>query len=60
MVASVAVDSDSDMNVGDDWGVASVSAVDVAEDVQDARMIAINVKLQKITRLISSFLFSLH
>jgi len=60
MVASVAIDSDSDVSVAEDWGVAMVSAVLVAEDVQDTRVIAINVKLIKMTRLILSFLFLLH
>jgi len=45
MVASVAIDSDSDVVVVDSWGVASVSDVGVAEDVQDARIMDINDKL---------------
>jgi hypothetical protein len=60
MVASVAVDSDSDVSVVGDWGVAFVSDVFVAEDVQAARMIPVNIKMVKRTRLILSFLFSLH
>jgi len=51
MVASVPIDSDSDVVVGS-WGVA--------EDVQDARMMDINDKLVKVNRLILSFLFLLH
>jgi len=51
MVASVAIDSDSDVDVAEGWGVV------VTGDVQDARMMAINVKLYKMIRLILSFLF---
>jgi hypothetical protein len=60
MVASVAIDSDSDAVGVDGWDVASVSDVDVAEDVQDARIMVINDKLVKMIRLILSFLFSPH
>jgi hypothetical protein len=59
MVASVVADSNSDEGVADDWGVAIVSDVFLAEDVQDERPIAINIKLLTMTRLILSFLFLL-
>jgi hypothetical protein len=60
MVASVAVDSDSDVRVVDDGGIGPVSGIFVAEDVQAARMIPVNIKPYKMTRLILSFLFLLH
>jgi len=53
MVASVAVDSDSDSDVDviETWDVV------VAEEVQDARIMGINIKLLKMICLILNFLF---
>ena len=53
MVASVALDSDSGVDVAEGWAVV------VPEDVQDARIIEINIKLVKMIRLILNFLFLL-
>jgi hypothetical protein len=39
MVASVAVDSDSDVDIAEGWGAV------VTEDVQDAMIMEINIKL---------------
>jgi hypothetical protein len=51
MVASVADDSDSDVGSTEDWGVV------VAEEVQAARIMELNIKLLKMIRFILNFLF---
>jgi hypothetical protein len=51
MVASVADDSNSDVDVIETWDVV------VAEEVQDARIMGINIKLLKMICLILNFLF---
>jgi hypothetical protein len=51
MVASVADDSDSDIGSAEGWDVV------VAEEVQAARTMELNIKLLKMIRLILNFLF---
>jgi len=51
MVASVADDSDSDVGSAEGWGVV------VAEEVQAARIMELNIKLLKMIRFILNFLF---